>query len=123
MIMTMTRLRHEIMVFKRPSDGRDLVHIYTSSGIVNESFAAMIKRRGSIMPAILDLLYREYCRARLTEMRKQLLIRAESRESLDANCDANHPDGAADRRSALEDWQHKADERPASTKRSEAGVV
>ena len=31
------------------------------------------------MPAIFDLLYREYCRARLTEMRKQLLIGAESR--------------------------------------------
>ena len=32
------------------------------------------------MPAIFDLLYREYCRACLAEMRKQLLIsRAESR--------------------------------------------
>jgi hypothetical protein len=28
------------------------------------------------MPAILDFLYQEYCRARLTEMRKQLLLRA-----------------------------------------------
>ena len=27
------------------------------------------------MSAIVDMLYREYCRARLTEMRKQLLIR------------------------------------------------
>jgi hypothetical protein len=35
----------------------------------------MIKRLGSIMPFIFDLLYREYCRARLAEMRKQLLIR------------------------------------------------
>ena len=26
------------------------------------------------MPAIFDVLYREYCRARLAEMRKQLLI-------------------------------------------------
>jgi hypothetical protein len=26
------------------------------------------------MPAIFDLLYREYCRARLAEMRKQLLL-------------------------------------------------
>jgi hypothetical protein len=26
------------------------------------------------MPALIDLLYREYCRARLTEMRKQLLV-------------------------------------------------
>jgi hypothetical protein len=28
------------------------------------------------MPAIFDLLYREYCRARLAEMRKQLLLTA-----------------------------------------------
>jgi hypothetical protein len=27
-----------------------------------------------VMPAIFDLLYREYCRARLAEMRKQLLL-------------------------------------------------
>jgi len=26
------------------------------------------------MPAIFDFLYREYCRARLAEMRKQLLL-------------------------------------------------
>ncbi|SFQ33126.1 hypothetical protein SAMN05216330_12722 [Bradyrhizobium sp. Ghvi] len=30
------------------------------------------------MPAIFDLLYREYCRARLAEMRKQLLIARET---------------------------------------------
>jgi hypothetical protein len=46
----------------------------------------MIKRRGSIMPTIFDLLYREYCRARLAEMRKQLLIRPESHEVSEANC-------------------------------------
>ena len=34
----------------------------------------MIKQRGSIMPTIFDFLYREYCRARLAEMRKQLLL-------------------------------------------------
>jgi hypothetical protein len=44
------------------------------------------------MPTIFDLLYREYCRARLAEMRKQLLIpRAESQEVPEANCDARHP--------------------------------
>jgi hypothetical protein len=32
------------------------------------------------MPAIFDLLYREYCRARLAEMRKQLLISPERLE-------------------------------------------
>jgi hypothetical protein len=52
------------------------------------------------MPAIFDLLYREYCRARLTEMRKQLLIGAESQEVPEANCDA-WPDGVADRGSGL----------------------
>ena len=37
------------------------------------------------MPAIFDFLYREYCRARLAEMRKQLLISVESHE-VSANC-------------------------------------
>ncbi|MBH5398589.1 hypothetical protein HZZ13_12420 [Bradyrhizobium sp. CNPSo 4010] len=37
------------------------------------------------MPAIFDLLYREYCRARLAEMRKQLLIAAERTEAIAAD--------------------------------------
>lgn len=45
------------------------------------------------MPTILDLLYREYCRARLAEMRKQLLIAAERSEALEAAC---HPADLAD---------------------------
>ena len=40
------------------------------------------------MPAILDLIYREYCRARLVEMRKQLLISPERHEVPEAFCDA-----------------------------------
>jgi hypothetical protein len=60
------------------------------------------------MPAIFDLLYREYCRARLAEMRKQLLIRAESQEVPEANCDARHPDGVADRGSGSGDWHREA---------------
>lgn len=40
------------------------------------------------MPAIFDLLYREYCRARLTEMRKQLLIAGKSPEVPEADCGA-----------------------------------
>jgi hypothetical protein len=40
------------------------------------------------MPAIFDLLYREYCRARLAEMRKQLLISPERYEVPEAICDA-----------------------------------
>ncbi|MDA9532981.1 hypothetical protein ACM42_31835 [Bradyrhizobium sp. CCBAU 25338] len=43
---------------------------------------------GVIMPTILDLLYREYCRARLAEMRKQLLIAAERSEAREAD---HHP--------------------------------
>ena len=63
------------------------------------------------MPAIFDLLYREYCRARLAEMRKQLLItRTESQEVPEANCDDRHPVGVADRGSGLDDGQCEADE-------------
>jgi hypothetical protein len=63
------------------------------------------------VPAIFDLLYREYCRARLAEMRKQLLIpRTESQEVPEANCDARNPDGAAGRGSGLDDAQCEADE-------------
>ena len=47
------------------------------------------------MPAMLDLLYREYCRARLTEMRKQLLISPEGREVPKAICDACDAVGAS----------------------------
>ncbi len=45
------------------------------------------------MPAIFDLLYREYCRARLAEMRKQLLIQPKSHGLPEANCDASQTDG------------------------------
>jgi hypothetical protein len=47
-----------------------------------------IKQRGEIMPTIFDLLYREYCRARLAEMRKQLLISPKRHELPEAFCDA-----------------------------------
>ncbi|MCP3394592.1 hypothetical protein NLM27_38220 [Bradyrhizobium sp. CCGB12] len=39
---------------------------------------------GVIMPTIFDLLYREYCRARLAEMRRQLLISARRSEAREA---------------------------------------
>jgi hypothetical protein len=48
------------------------------------------------MPTIFDLLYREYCRARLTEMRKQLLIQPEIHKVPVANCDATDRSGSAD---------------------------
>jgi hypothetical protein len=45
------------------------------------------------MPAIFEVLYREYCRARLAEMRNQLLVK---REFPEANGDAGDSTGAAD---------------------------
>jgi hypothetical protein len=47
------------------------------------------------MPAIFDLLYREYCRARLAEMRRQLLISPERNEVPEAICDANDAVGVS----------------------------
>jgi hypothetical protein len=44
------------------------------------------------MPTILELLYREYCRARLTEMRKQLLLRGRHTEHFRADCDPDDSD-------------------------------
>jgi hypothetical protein len=56
------------------------------------------------MPTIFDLLYREYCRARLAEMRKQLLlVSAESYEVPEANRDVSHPGGSAGRDTGLGD--------------------
>ena len=76
------------------------------------SETVLIKQRGSIMPTILDLLYREYCRARLAEMRKELLIRPGSHEVLEANCDASGPDCAADQDSSrLGDSQQEDSDR------------
>jgi hypothetical protein len=39
------------------------------------------------MPALFDHLYGEFCRARLAEMRKQLLISPKKREVPEAICD------------------------------------
>jgi hypothetical protein len=55
------------------------------------------------MPVILDLLYREYCRARLAEMRKQLLIPIASDETPGTNWDASDPAGPGDRGGVLGD--------------------
>jgi hypothetical protein len=53
------------------------------------------------MSSIFDLLYREYCRARLAEMRKQLLIPAAGDEILKAHLDAGDPAAPGDRGSSL----------------------
>jgi len=57
------------------------------------------------MPAIFDFLYREYCRARLAEMRKQLLLSAESQEVPEANRDVSDPGRAAGRDGGFGDYR------------------
>lgn len=53
----------------------------TSSGnLWWEYFYSDSQTMGVIMPAILDLLYVEYCRARLAEARRQPLIAGKSPE-------------------------------------------
>lgn len=52
------------------------------------------------MSAIVDMLYREYCRARLAEMRKQLLIRDVGDKALQVPWEDDDPaDPGAQRRS------------------------
>ena len=55
------------------------------------------------MSSIFDLIYREYCRARLAEMRKQLLIPIASDEILEAHWDGGDPAGPGDRGSGWGD--------------------
>ena len=43
------------------------------------------------MPAIVDMLYREYCRARLAEMRKQLSIRGVGEKTLQVPWEDDDP--------------------------------
>lgn len=50
----------------------------------------------SIMPIIFDLLYSEFIRARLAEMRKQLLLWPGTAVVPDERCDAGHADDAAE---------------------------
>lgn len=50
------------------------------------------------MSTILDMLYREYCRARLTEMRKQLLIRGVDDKILAAPWEDDDPPDPGARR-------------------------
>ena len=57
------------------------------------------------MPTIFDFLYREYCRARLAEMRKQLLL-VPGPAVAEVNCDVRHlgdsNNGVGDDRTAAE---------------------
>jgi len=63
----------------------------------------LVISEGSIMSVWLDLLYREYCRARLAEMRKQLLLTGANDEIPAANSGAGGPAGADDRSRGLGD--------------------
>jgi hypothetical protein len=86
----------------------DPVHLCASKDSV-DGMLSMIKQRGSIMPAIFDLLYREYCRSRLAEMRKQLLLWPVRHEVLEADCDADHADDTADRARGFDDTPNAVD--------------
>ena len=60
------------------------------------------------MPAIFDFFYKEYCRARLAEMRKQLWLSAQSLEIPEARDVSN---GSVDRDGVSDDGtagQHEA---------------
>ena len=48
------------------------------------------------MPAIFELLYKEFCRARLAEMRKQLLLTAKHAKLFQPDQDAAEPDADTD---------------------------
>jgi hypothetical protein len=64
------------------------------------------------MPIIFDVIYREFCRARLAEMRKQLLLWPGAPVVPERNCEAGHPDGAADRGVDLgpsQEWDRHAE--------------
>ena len=63
------------------------------------------------MPTIFDMIYREYCRARLAEMRKQLLIPSASAESSEAQPDSNDPTCAHHRDTGLAEAAATKDER------------
>ncbi len=59
------------------------------------------------MSAILDMLYREYCRARLAEMRQQLLLSVTHDEISATDWDATDPAGPDDRGRGLGDHNAK----------------
>ncbi len=64
------------------------------------------------MPTIFDLLYTEYCRARLAEMRKQLLIPVVCDESLKADRDGGDPGSPVDRDSGWADGPRRTELEP-----------
>jgi hypothetical protein len=64
------------------------------------------------MSIVFGLLYREFCRARLAEMRKQLLLWPGPSAVPEENCEAGHPDDAADMGKGLgspQEWSSHAE--------------
>jgi hypothetical protein len=63
------------------------------------------------MPIIFDILYREFCRARLAEMRKQLLLWPGPRVTPEENFETRHPDDTGDRigLGSSQEWDSHAD--------------
>jgi hypothetical protein len=92
--------------FWRPCD---LVHLLYATDAVEGVFTAMIKPWSSIMPIILDVLYREFCRARLAEMRKQLLLWPGIPVVPEEIFEAGHPDDAATRVGSSQEWDSHAE--------------
>ena len=66
------------------------------------------------MPAIFDLLYRENCRARLDEMRTQLMFQTESDEVPEADYAEWCPDGERD--GALNDQREAVPGKPGAVR-------
>jgi hypothetical protein len=65
-----------------------------------------------IISDILNVLYREFCRARLAEMRKQLLLRPGTPVVPEENCEAGHLDDMADKGISLgssQEWDGHAE--------------
>jgi hypothetical protein len=76
----------------------------------------LVISEGSIMSAWLDLLYREYCRARLAEMRKQLLLSVVNDEIPAENWSACDPAGPDDRCRGLNNDTATKAPQPSSTR-------
>jgi hypothetical protein len=95
--------------FWRPCE---LVHVLYAYRCCRRGVHGDDQTWNSIMPIIFDVLYREFCRARLAEMRKQLLLWPGTPVAPEKNCEAGHPDGAADRSIGLgssQEWDRHAE--------------
>jgi hypothetical protein len=77
--------------------------LFARGEIAGNDRVGVVISEGSIMSTWLDLLYREYCRARLAEMRKQLLLSATNDEIPAANRGASDPAGPDDSGRSLSD--------------------